>query len=64
MAFESGTGVTTLHENWLLSFSSPPLAGEITEREAGCEDFFGSLLALTRSWGLRPARQNDGNGHY
>jgi hypothetical protein len=32
--------------NWLLSYSSLPLAGETTEGEAGCEDFFSSLLEL------------------
>lgn len=34
----------TLGKRWLPSFSSLPLAGEITEGEAGCEDFFSSLL--------------------
>jgi hypothetical protein len=32
-------------KNWLLSYCSLPLAGETTEGEAGCEDFFSSLLA-------------------
>jgi hypothetical protein len=33
-------------KRWLLSFSSPPL-GEITEREAGCENpFFNTLLMV------------------
>ena len=31
-------------KNWIPSFSSLPLAGENTEGEAGCEDFFSSLL--------------------
>jgi thiol-disulfide isomerase/thioredoxin len=31
-------------KSWLPSFSSLPLAGETTEGEAGCEDFFSSLL--------------------
>src|SRR6266851_3704695 len=31
-------------KNWLPSFSSLPLAGETTEGEAGCQDFFRSLL--------------------
>ncbi len=36
-------GLNALRESWLPSFSSLPLAGEITEGEAGCEDFFNSL---------------------
>jgi hypothetical protein len=35
----------TMLKSWLLSFSSPPPAGETTEGEAGGEDFFTSLLA-------------------
>jgi hypothetical protein len=30
----------------LCTFSSPPLAGEITEREAGREDFFNGLFSV------------------
>src|SRR5713101_6051095 len=37
-------GLNALREGWLPSVSSLPLAGEITEGEAGREDFFNGLL--------------------
>jgi hypothetical protein len=41
--------LNTLQKGWPLSFSSPPL-GEITVKEAGCENrFFNSLLGNSKS---------------
>jgi len=45
--FGSAIGFSTLQEDWLLSFSFLPLAAEITEGEAGREDFFSSPLVLS-----------------
>src|SRR5713101_8232244 len=39
-------GLNALRESWLPSFSSLPLAGEITEGEAGRKDFFKGLLGM------------------
>ena len=44
MVFRASARLDTLRESWLPSVSSLPLAGETTEGEAGCEDFFNSLL--------------------
>jgi len=46
MTFGSANSFSTLHKKGSPSFSSLPLAGEITEGAAGCKDFFSGLLAL------------------
>src|SRR6266851_3558865 len=48
-------------KNWIPSFSSLPLAGETTEGEAGCEDFFSSLLERGEA-ALKDAVVEEGNG--
>ncbi len=41
-------GLNTLRKSGLPSFSSlTPPAGETTQGEAGCEDFFNSLLGVS-----------------
>jgi len=61
MAFCWKIGLNTLHESWLLSFSSLPLAGETTEGEAGREDSFSSVLKeSSRSLAEGPGRPAPG----
>ena len=46
MLFALGSTAISGLKSWPHTFSSPPSAGEITEEEAGREDFVGGLLRV------------------